>query len=341
MSDSGEPSRDGAGTGTAVKRPPIPEAMRTAGAVRRRGDRYTYTRVLPVDVEIMRFLLRFKYGRTVQVAGWVGASGSYAYERLRMLDSFGFVERDKYAVGLREWPDQHSAVKGRAITVWRVTQKGRDRLDPWPVAGEPETLPVLLKASQFSKTMGDHSLGVADLGVMFRRWGFEVATEREYVSLEMPQRVAPAVSDPVWCPHVAGKGHAPDLGVIHPSDGTMWGIELERAVKREHEYRDVISAYQRHGLGQIWYAASGATAANLRNAAASVGYDIQAVTVQGRTLLVSADGRFRLIGWLPSFNDPKRMSEWSDVWTALDGGVPPAGLEGVGAVRDLAASWRM
>lgn len=324
-----------------ITRKPIPQAMRTAGAVRRKGAAYSYTRVLPVDVEIMQFLLRFKYARTVQVAGWVGSSGSYAYQRLRALDDFGFVERDKYAVGLRQWPQQASDVKGRAITVWRVTQKGRDRLDPWPVAGEPETVPVLLKADKFSKTMGDHSLGVVDLAVTFRRWGFQVASEREYVSLEMPQRVAPAVSEPVWCPHVAGKGHAPDLGVIHPQDGTMWGVELERAVKRERQYRDVIDAYRKSQIGQVWYAASNGTATNLRNAAESMGFAVRARNVNGRQVLMSEDGQFRLLGWLPGFNDPKKMSDWSRVWDALDAGIAPGGFEGIGGTVDLSESWKM
>lgn len=286
-------------------------------------------------------LLRFKYARTLHVAGWLGASGSYAYERLRMLAAFGFVERDLYAVGLREWPDPGSTIKGRPITVWRVTQKGRDRLEPWTVPGEPETIPVKLKASHFSKTMGDHSLGVVDLGVLFRRWGFAVATEREYVSLEMPQRAEPAVKSPNWCPRLAGKGHAPDLGVIHPHDGSMWGVELERAVKRENEYRDVIQAYRHHKVGQIWYAASEATATNLRNAAEAVGMTMEATTVRGHPLMVSEDWQCRIMAWRPSFNDPKRRSEWPDVWDALDGGRAPGGFGDVTEQVDLSAQWKM
>lgn len=323
------------------KNTPIPEAMRTAGAVYRRGDRYTMTRVLPVDVEIMQFLLKMKYARPIQVAGWLGASGSYVYTRLRSLQSWGLVEKDVYSAGLRDWPNVDNKIKGRAVTVWRVTTKGRNRLDPWPVVGEPETHPVKVKASKLSKSLGDHTLGVADLAVLYRRWGFEIATEREFTALEMPQRVAPVVPEHVWCPHSNGRGHAPDLGVVHPDDGSKWGIELERATKRDYEYREVMNLYVEHGLGQVWHSASPATATNLTRAASGIGYPLKRVEVNGQILLMSEDGMIRLTGWWPGFSDPKARSEWPDVWPTLDYGVTPGGFTVAAGLRDLSESWKM
>ncbi|RLP57300.1 hypothetical protein D9R06_09985 [Kocuria marina subsp. indica] len=327
---------------SAAKNTPIPEALRTAGAVQRRGSRYNMTRVLPVDVELMRFLLKMKYARPIQIAGWLGASGSYVYTRLRSLQAWGLVEKDVYSAGLRSWPPVGGQrVEGRAVTVWRVTTKGRNRLDPWPVAGEPASVPVKVKASKMSKSLGDHTLGAVDLAVLYRRWGFEVATEREYTALEMPQRVPPVVSSFVWCPHVAGRGHAPDLGVIHPDDGSKWGIELERATKRDTEYRDVMNLYVDHGLGQVWHSGSPATASNLTRAAASIGHPLRRVEVNGQTVFMSEDGMIRLVGWWPGFSDPEARKEWPDVWPALDYGVPPGGFTVAGGRPDLSVSWKM
>lgn len=319
----------------------IPESFRAAGVVRRRGDRMTYTRVLPVDIEAMRFILQVKYARPIQVAGWLGSSGGYAYERLRVLEGFGFLERDKYAVGLRDWPGEHTDIMGRAVTVWRVTQKGRNRLEPWTVVGESPQVPVLLKASKFAKSMADHSLGVADLAVLYRRWGFEVAFEREFVSLEMPQRAAPAVSSPVWCPHRGGRGHAPDLGVIHPDDGSRWGIELERAIKRESEYRDVIGTYQAAEMGQVWHAQSPATVKNLVAAARNLGITLRPQTINGMTVMLSEDGLTRIVSWRPNYVDPLNRAEWMKVWESLDGGTPPGGFEVSSGPVDLASRWRL
>ena len=318
----------------------LPADQTSAGVVERRAGRYVSTRMLRIDEQILKMLLQFKYARALHVSGWLGASGSYALKRLRFLRSMGFVERELYPLRVRDWEDQ-SRVSDRNVSVWRVTQKGRSVLgDGWTVVGEDERYPVMLKASKFTKGMADHSLGVVDLGVQYRRWGCDIATEREVKALEMPQRVEPTVKSPVWCPPVLRTRHAPDLCVVDAAQ-TRWGVELELSSKYESEYRRIVGAYLSHGLNQVWHVGPDNATVNILPAARAVGLETDEYPYGTGSLFTDADARFRLVRWSAGFSDPKNMSEWPKVWDRLDGGVVPGYVGGADAPLDLSASWRM
>ena len=322
-------------SGTALS----PE-LRRAGAVFRNGNRVSFTRALPVDVEIMQFLLRFKYARAIQVAGWLGCSGTTAYRRLTFLKNQGYVESDKYAAYLRPWGDLSADATGRIVTVWRVKDTGRSTLDPWQVPGDDLGVCVLPKASRFSKTMADHTLGVVDLGVWYKRYGYEVTSEREVKQVEMPGRAQGVVKSPVWCPKDASALHAPDLGVIDPRRGVKWGVELERALKPEAEYRKVIRAYSNAGMGQVWHVSRKATLKNLINAAGDVGFTMRMAKFNGVQMFSDQESqliRFRL--WQPGFVEPRSRAQFPKMWEWLSGGGDPLGL-GVPQV-DVSKSWRI
>lgn len=295
--------------------------------------------MLRIDEQILKMLLQFKYARALHVAGWLGASASYALKRLRFLSNQGYVERELYPLRVRDW--ERRTASDRNVSVWRVTQKGRGVLgDGWPVVGEDDRYPVMLKAAKFTKGMADHSLGVVDLAVQYRRWGCDIASEREVKALEMPQRVEPTVTTPVWCPPILKTRHAPDLCVVDV-DENRWGVELELNAKFEADYRRTIDAYLRHGLKQAWHVGPDNAAANILSAAQGSGLDVKPYAYGTGELFTDDDATFRLVRWSAGFSDPKNMSEWPKVWSELDGGVVPAYVQGLPETLDLSESWRM
>lgn len=323
----------------------IPDAFRKVGVIGRRkrssGVTWVRSRILPVDIEIMQFLLRFRYARPLQISGWVGCSLGYAVNRLGFLKSQGFVESDLYPVYLRPWGEPYGRAVAHNESVWRVTTAGRSRMEPWPVAGEPETHPVIPKALRFSKSLGDHTLGIADLGVLYRRWGFQVATEVEYKMLEAPGRVEGSLK-PSWCVSKGtGSIHAPDLGVIHPDDGSKWGVELERNAKPLKEYQGTLNAYRQANMGCVWFAGSQAVARNISEASRTLGWLAKPIRLSDTvTIIATDDGALRIAPWVPSFIAPKFRSEAPQVWGWLDHGMPPGGFQ-VSTTTDLTQNWRL
>lgn len=283
-----------------------------------------------LDVQILQFLVRFTFARGYQVAGWTGASPAYVRNRLTLLADGGFVTRYVQSVDLLG--DDGTVRRGTA-TVWEATTKGTDAAGEWEVPGTGGVR-TSLAAPKLSPLMANHVLGVADLACWYRQFGFQVAAEREILSLEKDTKLAPgrAVISAWTVPVVGRPGvHPPDLGAVG-ADGRMWAVELERAVKTVQEYTDVIRAYQAVGMGQVWHVLGQATARRLQEACLRAGVTWGTSPQPG--VLVSADGAVRLQGWLPG-RARLRLNQWRAQFPIT----PPAGLPVKGR-PDLSVTWR-
>ena len=298
--------------------------VRAGGVTRQR----TFT---DLDREILQFLLRFTYARGHHVAGWTGASGYTVQERLAFLSSLGMVDRFQQSL---ELVDENRMVRRTVATVWEVTAKGAAAAGAWVVPGTGDLI-TTLPAPRSSRLMANHIVGVADLAVWYRRFGFDVAAEREILSLERPSRLTPDREVySFWSVPVPGRVgiHPPDLGAV-AHDQTMWAVELERATKSVSDYTEVIGAYQQAGMGQVWHVLSNATATRIAKACQRLG--IRATpTPAGAN--VSEDGLFRLQGWLPGRMGLSGPATWKKQWP----GSAPAGLSVPREKPDLSSSWR-
>lgn len=300
---------------------------RSGGVVRLRT-------LTPLDVEVLRFLLRFTYVRGHHVAGWTGASPYTVQERLTLLSEMGMVRKRVQSVDLI---DKSGQIVQTIAHTWECTPKGASLVGEWVVPGTGGKT-VTLPAPKPSHLMAHHILGVADLAVWYRRSGLEVAGEREILSLERPSSLPNQAARKVysyWTVRVPGRMgvHPPDLGAVDTFGG-QWAVELERAQKTEVEYADVIAAYGTAGIGQVWHVLSRVTWERLIAASARCGVTWGPSPARG--VNVSSDGLLRVQGWRPGRTGLSAPSTWRNQWPATTPGALPALPE----PPDLSKSWR-
>ena len=306
---------------------PVPPATRSGGIPRHRVLSH-------LDVEILRFLTRFQIARPHHVAGWTGASPHTIDRRLRQLAQIGLVRNYVTPVDLRG----SDGLRSTFCTVWTTTTAGAGYIGSWdvPGAGGPVTLP----APRISRLMSHHAIGVVDLAVWYRQQGFTLISEREVLSIERPfvlraaGRPAPKAFWSVTIPGRTGI-HPPDLGAVAP-DGGMWCVELERATKTVAEYEDIIRAYRREGLGQVWHILTQATAKRVMEACTRLGVTWDVPPVPGVTAS-APDGLIRLQGWLPGRSGLVRPAMWNRQFPRSS----PAGIPVPDQRPDLAETWRL
>ncbi|WP_448058732.1 hypothetical protein [Cellulomonas hominis] len=294
---------------------------------------HTLTRL---DTEALRFIDRFHMVRAFHVVAWTGASPWTVRDRLGNLARAGLVRPRTVSVDLRDGTTIRESLAG----VWQVTGRGADRAGTWIVPGTGGVT-VSMPARRPSALITHHVLGVADLAVWYRRFGYAVAAEREILSLERATALAPErLMLSSWTVPVPGRMgvHPPDMGVVHP-DGSRWAIELERATKTVTDYAEVMAAYRDASLGQVWHVLRGPTVRRLREAAERIGVAWGPEPARG--VIASNDGLIRLQGWLPGRVALRNPATWARQVPrrALPGGIAvpfdvPDGLP------DLAAAWR-
>lgn len=287
-----------------------------------------------LDVEILRFLTRFQIARPHHVAGWTGASPHTVARRLRVLAEQGLARKYVTSIALR---GTDGAVRDTTCTVWTATGAGAGLIGSWTVPGFDE--PITLPAPRISHLTTHHTIGVADLAVWYRQVGFTLIAEREILSLERPNLLNRSASRPTakqfWSTTIPGRTgiHPPDLGAVAP-DGGMWCVELERATKTVGEYEDIIRAYQKENVGQVWHILTQATAKRVQEACRRLGEPLAADPVGG--VLVSRSGLIRLQGWLPG----RAGLAGPTTWTRQFPRSSPAGIPVPAERPDLTASWR-
>lgn len=287
-----------------------------------------------LDVEILRFLTRFQLARPHHVAGWTGASPHTIDKRLRQLARIGLVRSYVTPVDLRS---DDGRLRDTFCTVWTTTTAGTGYIGSWAVPGTAEA--ITLPAPRVSKLMSHHAIGVVDLAVWYRQQGFTLVAEREILSLERPYAFRAAGKPdpkPFWSVAIPGRTgiHPPDLGAVVP-DGGMWCVELERATKTVDEYTDIIRAYQRESLGQVWHIMTQATARRVMEACTRLGVTWDEPPAPGVTAS-SPDGLIRLQGWLPGRAGLVRPAMWRRQFPRSS----PAGIPVPDERPDLAETWR-
>lgn len=285
-----------------------------------------------LDIEIIQFLTRFQIARGHHITGWTGGSPHTITRRLSHLAAAKLIRSYPVAITLRH-PD--GTLRDTQCHVWSATGKGATLAGDWLVPGTGG-MRAQVPVRSFSRQQSDHILGVVDLAVWYRRTGFEVASEREILSLERATNFDP--ERPVqsfWSTTIPGRSaiHPPDMGAVSP-DGTMWAIELERALKTVDDYRDVISAYRAAGRGQIWHVARQPTSRRLIEACKRLGVQWGPSPVAG--VMVSHDGLIRFQGWLPGRSGLRGPATWKNLWPRS----APAGLPTPTEPPDLTATWR-
>ena len=287
-----------------------------------------------LDIETLRFITRFQYVRGAQIAQWTGASPWTIRKRLRGLVDHHLVTSSVLSVYLR---DGDNRIVPSQASVWRVNPRGAELAGEWPVPGTAQRI-SLPGGGGRSRLMSDHVVGVADLAGWYRSYGFEVAAEREILSLERPvalPRARRAAVSADWSVRIPGHTgiHAPDMGAVDPA-GAMWAIELERATKTVEAYQEVIGAYRAAGLGQVWHILSGSTARRVMEACTRLGVIWAPPPLPG--VSVSHDGLVRLGVWRPGrVVGPRGPADWPSIPR-----VPPAGFVDLARI-DQTATWRM
>lgn len=325
----------------------VPDAAVGTVKAYTRGGKPRFVHVLPLDIEIMRLILAAKYVRSVHASGWTGASISYVNARIRFLKDMGFIEP---MIVSANFPDQVGGGgkwRPSTVRVWRLTAKGFGLLEPWQVVGAPVGYVSLPAVAKPRNTLGNHTLAALDAAVVFRRWGFEVAFEREYKAVEVRASVkggGAAVLEPVWCtPGPAGGLHAPDLGVVHP-DGSRWRVELELTSKQfVSDYVGSVRSMFEAGDGQVWLAGSEQVVRNVGSACAQLGLPLREFDMGPGVPPVFADDSFRVRvqRFRGGFAPPSRVKWVPELWDSLVSLGVPGGFAGVSqvGVEGLRRSW--
>jgi len=280
----------------------------------------------PLDREVLTLLCRFTLARGHHVVGWTGCSPDGARKSIRRLTAGRFIARETVAADLL---DGNGHIRSTTCTVYRATVRGASQIGKWRIPGTE--LNVHVDPIRPAPSMANHILGVADLAVWYRRFGFDVGGEREVLSVERPSVIGVGPKRQLiahWTTRIPGRVgvHPPDL-VACGQDGTEWAIELERTKKTVQEYADVIASYRAQGIGQVWHVLGRGTGQMLGQAGVRVG--VQWGTPPYPGVNVSTDGLVRLQGWAPGVS-LGRTSSWAPkgLWPVQAPAGLPVGVTG-------------
>ncbi|GAB4273567.1 replication-relaxation family protein [Thermincola ferriacetica] len=173
------------------------------------------------DLEIMRFINRFKYATVRHVMKAFEMNEKAAYRRLAALVGEGYLRYKKIFVG-------------RPGIYW-LTQDGAD------LAGDE--LPPLRKI-QFSTL--NHDLAVIDISLALqKRFGGEWTTERELLRAAGGKKIGQP-----------GFQHVPD-GVLTMKDGAQVAVEVEMSAKPPARLKKILGFYAgKLDYAEVWYIVS-------------------------------------------------------------------------------------
>jgi hypothetical protein len=256
-----------------------------------------------VDRAMLQFLLRARYARTYQIAGWVGSHPKYVANRLKHLKDARLVHLEKCTV--RSRPDGRR--DSPSTTVWVCTSRGAAMCDHWSVPSAGATVKLRQPRQDAAPTLLDHTLGVTDVIVGLRRAGWAIAAEAEIKQLEVPGqlKLRGRRSKDVerrWTAERDGRVYIPDFGLVDPrtfhsrTGPDRWVGELERRTQSVSDYRAKIAAYAGSGLGQIWMVKQQAAVDNIVGACQSLGVHLNSADPR---LWTDRSGRIRVERWKP------------------------------------------
>lgn len=311
--------------------------------------------VLPFDIEAIRLMLSAKYVRPIHIVGYLGGSASNAYDRLRQLKKLGYVTKHSGSVNVPENIGEPPPWKHSIVPIYSATKKAADHIGYWQVLGHGEGVVTSPSHTGFSYAQSVHTLAVADVACVFKRYGAQVVFEREFKSVEILsntksktattlEKNAPAI----WCPPTSERGrHSPDLGLILPDEArTKIGVEVELNTKPVVKYMPVIQAYIHHGLSQLWLVNSGTTIGNLQEAIRGItGSQLKEFSMgPGHPPVYSNDtGTIRIQYLRGSFTQPSRQKEISSNWQQVINLGVPGGYRNLTPVplEKIEESWRI
>ncbi len=153
----------------------------------RMAPRYL-TELTRLDVEVVRFCVRFPGCRPEAITAWCGASHDGIRKSLRRLMAHKMVRQRVLQLDL---VGADRSIRETTARVWLATGRGARLAGTWRVPGSG--MQVSLDAGSVSHWLGNHQAGVASLAAWYRhgvvspdgvRRGFEVGGEREVLSLE-------------------------------------------------------------------------------------------------------------------------------------------------------------
>jgi len=316
-----------------------------------------------LDQRILQTTLRLWMARPVHYYQLLGGSPHTIRVHLEQLVKKKLLRTAVVPVkAVDTWGDA-STLADRSATVYIITPAGRRIVQDWEPVGYPAGTTLNLPASDRSRHQVDHTLGVVDLAAWYTRYGCQIVTEREVISLEgrgvaraaNTERTYPQPGGLHWATQIIGGSdiHPPDLGVVDTA-GRKWAIELERATKDVDTYRRVIKAYRDAGLGQVWHVLTPSTYKRLAVGCARNGINL--VVQNNVAQSDDAGAPVRIQMWLPGPSlSGVRTSDWYigkrvpdgrrtrvvNRWPAHIAAVPPGALTAVAKQSDddLKAVW--
>lgn len=313
------------------------------------GKKY-FSRIVPYDMEVLRLMLSAKYVRPVHLVGFLGGTIQYAYKRLKILVELGYAKKVYVAYSSPKNVGEPKPWPNHTASVYMATEKGKRGVGYWHVVGEPSGVVCSPPAGRFSTIHSQHSLSVVDVACVLRRYGAQIAFEREYKSIEItvgkPKHEA-EMAPAIWCPPTrTGSRHSPDLGVILPGDSNIrFGVEVELNTKPVADYINVIRSYLEHSLNQVWLCGSENIMNNLAKACQQLGVETQTYRkAPGEPPIVfSKDGSIRFQRFRGGFRQPNKLSEVPALWEQLTNLGIPGEFPGFEPIDPdtLTDSWRI
>lgn len=289
-----------------------------------------------LDVEILRFISRFQYVRSCHVAEWTGASGWTIRHRLRGMVDRGEIIGNRVGVDLRD--PLSGEIRPSATQIWQATAAGGRVAGEWAVPGHQKPVSFPRGARAASYLTAANVLGMADLGVWYRRAGFNLISQREIISCERDFVLTPdRTPTRFWAAKLDRRTglHVPSLGVAAPG-GSLWVVELVQSQRTVAEYLEILRAFRNDGVGMVVHVRGKVASGRILTACKQAGYRWAEPPAPGVAL--STDGMIRLQGYAPwtSVRPGEGPGRWPKMYRPMPAGFP----EPAGGRPDLSALWR-
>lgn len=260
---------------------------------KRANGKLTQINFTELHVQVLQFIARTGWARDIQIAGWLGASYTTVTKALTYLKKAKLVKSEKTYAKLRDFDSDNFSE--RQVTVWSITSRAmhEEIIGSWRVAGYGEDeLCTATPGSINNLSQIDHRLCINDIAIIFARYGFEIAFEKDIKQLDGVGYARSKRLSKVW---IVGNGtHTPDLGIINPKDGRKWGVEIERRQKETESYEVVISRFSNSGMGQLWFCQRPAIARAILRACEKRGITMTEFEFEYGSVWVSSDGLIRI-----------------------------------------------
>lgn len=260
---------------------------------KRTNGKLTQINFTELHVQALQFLARTGWARDIQIAGWLGASYSTVAKALVYLKRAKLVKSEVTYAKLRDFDTDN--LTERRLTVWSITSRAmhEETIGHWTAAGySSEDLCTATPGSINNLSQIDHRLCINDIAIIFARYGFQVAFEKDIKQLDGVGYAKSKRLSKVW---IVGNGtHTPDLGIINPKDGRKWGVEIERRIKETESYEVIITRFISSGMGQLWFCQRPSIARAILRACEKRGISMTEYRYEYGNVWVSPDGLIRI-----------------------------------------------